>query len=429
VNSFKELKDKISKETEIIKELDSLLNNLTNTKDIEEKNMISSQINSLKNLLKKTNKNIPETLKKITLIRQLPQKRKVFTPPVKLEDKDEKVLIKKPGKSNLPLSKLEKRTLKRIKKKKEEIIGEKIIKPSSYIKFSNKIFSNLAIKIIKKGKFKDLETNLLKANLKFLPKSYVSVIFFTTLLSIIVSLFLLTFFLFFNIGPNLPILTKVTEDIFTRLSKIFWILFAIPIGTFLIIYFYPSMEKKSAAWKINQELPFATINMAAISGSMIEPSKIFSIIVSTKEYPYLKKEFTKLINDINILGYDLVSALRNSANNSSSKKLTELLNGIATTINSGGNLPVFFDKRAQSLLFEYRVEKEKKTRSAETFMDIYISVVIAAPMILMLLLMMMKISGLGISLSTSMITLIMVLGVSIMNIVFLTFLHLKHSGE
>jgi len=167
----------------------------------------------------------------------------------------------------------------------------------------------------------------------------------------------------------------------------------------------------------------------AISGSMIEPSKIFSIIVSTKEYPYLKKEFTKLINDINILGYDLVSALRNSANNSSSKKLTELLNGIATTINSGGNLPVFFDKRAQSLLFEYRVEKEKKTRSAETFMDIYISVVIAAPMILMLLLMMMKISGLGISLSTSMITLIMVLGVSIMNIVFLTFLHLKHSGE
>ena len=191
------------------------------------------------------------------------------------------------------------------------------------------------------------------------------------------------------------------------------------------MYFYPSMERKSNEDRINQELPFATIHMSAISGSMIEPSKIFSIIISTGEYPYLKREFTKLLNEINVYGLDLVSALRNSALNSPSKKLSELFNGLATTINSGGNLTEFFDKRAQTLLFDYRLEREKYTRTAETFMDIYISLVIAAPMILMLLLMMIKISGLGISLSTSMITLIMVLGVSIINILFLTFLHLK----
>ena len=81
------------------------------------------------------------------------------------------------------------------------------------------------------------------------------------------------------------------------------------------------------------------------------------------------------------------------------------------------------------MLFEHRIEKEKSAKAAETFMDIYISVVIAAPMIIMLLLMMMKMSGLGISLSTSMITLIAVLGVTIINIVFMTFLHLKQAGE
>ena len=72
--------------------------------------------------------------------------------------------------------------------------------------------------------------------------------------------------------------------------------------------------------------------MAAISGSMIEPSKIFSIIISTEEYPYLTREFTKLINEINVYGYDLVSALRNNATNSPSKKLAELFNGIAMQI-------------------------------------------------------------------------------------------------
>ncbi|MFW6272505.1 MAG: hypothetical protein ACOC2U_01840, partial [bacterium] len=68
------------------------------------------------------------------------------------------------------------------------------------------------------------------------------------------------------------------------------------------------MEKK-----IETELPFATINMAAISGSMIDPSQIFKIIIATKEYPELQKEFTKLMNQINIYGYDFVSSLRNSA--------------------------------------------------------------------------------------------------------------------
>ena len=165
--------------------------------------------------------------------------------------------------------------------------------------------------------------------------------------------------------------------------------------------------------------------MSAISGSMIDPSKIFHIVILTKEYPYLEKEFTKLINEINIYGYDLVSALRNASDNSPSKKLSEIFTGLATTINSGGDLPDFFDKRSQTLLFEHGIEKEKKTKAAETFMDIYISVVIAAPMILMMLLMMMKISGLGLSLSTNMITLIMVMSVTIVNVVFLTFLDLK----
>ncbi|HEB47155.1 MAG TPA: hypothetical protein ENI22_01670, partial [Candidatus Pacearchaeota archaeon] len=170
---------------------------------------------------------------------------------------------------------------------------------------------------------------------------------------------------------------------------------------------------------------FAAIHMSAISSSMIEPSKIFSIIISTKEYPYLEKEFIKLQNEINIYGYDLVTALRNRSFNSPSRKLSELFNGLATSITSGGNLSDFFEKRSQSLLFEHRLDKEKQSKASETFMDIYISVVIAAPMILMLLLMMMRISGLGISLSPSMITLIMVLGVTLINIFFLTFLHLK----
>ena len=169
--------------------------------------------------------------------------------------------------------------------------------------------------------------------------------------------------------------------------------------------------------------------MSAIAGSMIEPSKIFEIIVSTKDYPYLEKEFVKVINEINIYGYNLVSVLRTISFNCASPKLAELYNGIATTITSGGDLSNFFQKRSESLLFEYRLEREKYTKFAETFMDIYISVVIAAPMILMLLLMIMKIGKFGVSLSINSITLIMILGVTMINAVFMMFLHLKQPSD
>ncbi len=476
-----ELKKIISEKKKIIKEIGSLFAIFERTRDSEERKIISSQINLLKNSLKKRNNDISGALRKVSLVKPLgnfattqgtpqayPEKfpAEMFTRGkddfLRIQDKqqhkgllttqaknkkiesNEKEMVKgsKKGKSKSKISmfpslssgkikipELEKETLKRLGKKEEKIIKEKVKKPSKYVKASNRIFINLSKPLSKKKIFDILKTSLIKSNMQFIPSNYISIILFTTLLSVIFSIFVFGFFLFFNFGPALPIITRVTEDIGTRFMKIFWILFVIPLATISFMYFYPSIERKSIENKINRELPFATIHMSAISGSMVEPSKIFSIVNSTGEYPNISKEFTKLINEIHVYGYNLVSALRNLAFNCPSSKLAELFNGLASTISSGGDLQDFFEKRAQSLLFEYKIENEKHTKTAETFMDIYISIVIAAPMIFMLVLMMMKISGLGISMSTSMISLIMVSGVAMINIVFLTFLHLKQPGE
>lgn len=424
-DQFVGIKKIISQEMKIINEIKSLYEGLGEVKNSEEEALIKNQINSLKGHLKKVNLSLPNELNKFNLAKPLIKTEKISkTPLIKTIPKKE---LPKTNPLEVKLSKLEKETLRRIKHKEKKVIEKKERTASKYVQTANRMFSPLSSRLVKQKYFKMLKSNLIKANLQFLPKSYISVILFSTLLSIGIAFFLFFFFLFFNVGAVFPIITLATESIAVRFMKVFWILFAIPIGTFLMMYFYPSLEERSAGNKIDQELPFAAIHMSSIAGSMIDPSKIFSIILTTKEYPNIEKEFTKLLNEINLLGYDLVTALRNSAINSPSKKLAELFNGLSTTINSGGNLAEFFAKRAESLLFEYRIEREKKTRSAETFMDIYISVVIAAPMILMLLLMMMKISGLGIQLSTGMITLIMVLGVTGINIGFLTFLHLKQT--
>jgi Flp pilus assembly protein TadB len=486
VSEFNELRELIQKERKIVNEMISSMNYAKNS-DIEERKMIADHMMLLKEALKRVNDRVPEEIGKINLIKPLPQEEIVRKPeplprpeemkqpeaevPKKTEEPKKQELlqkvpliqtpapstkipeIKKPevkreiartsvprpsfierigleriyGKNELKPTPLERETIKRMKKKKEFEVNKKKERPNEYIKVANQFFSEYSKKMAKENVFPNLKEDLIKANLKYTPHSYIAVALFSTMLAFFIGMFLALFFLFFKISPELPIIFFSEGDFLTRLMRVFWIPLIAPIITFLLIIVYPSLEKSSAESNINQELPFAAINMSAISGSMIDPSKIFNIIITTHEYPYLEKEFKKLINEINIYGYDFVSALRDSALKSPSKKLSELFNGLATTINSGGNLPEFFEKRAQTLLFEYGLEKEKKTKAAETFMDIYISIVIAAPMILMILLMMMKMSGLGVSLSTGTITLIIVMAVTMVNVVFLTFLHLKKS--
>jgi len=336
---------------------------------------------------------------------------------------------KKTGRISEKLMPIEKDSLRRIKKRKILGIIRRKKKASRYTALSSKVFFELSDSLIKRGKFSSMVYDLKKTNMNFLPETYLSVVFFTTLLSFMISGIIYIFLLFFDLSATIPFIKFATESFGVRAVKMFWVIIVFPLIVGSFTYYYPSLEKKSIETKIDNELPFATINMAAISGSMINPSKIFEIIINTKEYEETEKQFLKLINLVKVYGYDFVSALKTISQKSPSMKLSELLNGLAVTINSGGDLPQFFKERAKTFLFEYKLEREKYTKFTETFMDIYISIVIAAPMILMLLLMIMKISGLGVSLSASMMSLIVVLGITGINIVFLTFLNLKQPGK
>lgn len=420
--SLNKISEIVLKEKQIVRELISLGNYLENS-DKSERDFIKSQIEKAGVEFKKTNDELLKNLEEVNLQTPLPKK-EVPIPPSKIQKRESSKEINKLEKE-AKISKIDKEVLKRLRKRGEEVKKKKEAKPNFYVRLANHFFADKVRLMVKKKKLASIEGDLIKSNLNYTSITYVSILMLTTLVSAVLALILFSFFLFFSVSSEIPMISLATESLGARFLKFVWMIFVIPLGTFLFMYTYPSLEKKSVEGKINQELPFATINMAAISGSKIAPVKIFSIIASTKEYPNIEKEFNKLLNKINIYGYDLVSALRNSAINCPSQKLAELFNGLATTITSGGDMFDFFDKRSQTLLFEYRLDKEKKTKSSETFMDIYISVVIAAPMIFMLLLIMMRISGLGITLSTETITFLIVGGVSLVNIFFLIFLQLK----
>lgn len=450
---FPELKNLISKQKEILEEM--IMVSHSPALSAEEKKALQEHLTQLVIYFKKENDKIPEIISRVApelKIKEQPAPTKSEFSSLPLETEKRKLpampqqpiysrkesleilrSIPKPAKQDLSKKRLElnpfdKEVLKRIEKKPKIETKKKENAPSAYAQTASKLFSKTANDILKQKYFEGMVKDLLRTYIEFVPSVYISIILFSTFLSIFAGIFLFAFFMFFNVDPSNLTITLV-KDFGVRALSTFWILFIVPVATFLFLYLYPSMERKSLESKINRELPFATINMSAISSSLIEPTNIFNIIISTDEYPTLRKEFTKVLNEINIYGHDLVTALKNSSASSPSNKLSELYNGLSTTITSGGNLAAFFDKRAESLLLDYRLERERYTKTAETFIDVYISIVIAAPMILMLLLMMIQFTGMGISLAPSTISLMMIVGVAVINLLFLAFLHLKQPAQ
>jgi flagellar protein FlaJ len=307
--------------------------------------------------------------------------------------------------------KLLKKKISQKKLEKKEKIEESYARVGDFTKLSGKIFSNVAFGLSRSDTFKPLADGLRKANMPYLLTSYISMMLLGTLISFFASLFIAGFVIYSEI-----------------LSPIYGIaiVFVIPAIMFMIFYFYPSGEASSTKSQINDELPFAIMHMSAIAGSGIEPSKVFGILAVSNEYPALRKEMIKIMNQINFYGYNIVSALRATAKTTPNERFADFLNGIATTISSGGNLKEYLKNIAADTLLDYKLRRKRFTTISETYADIYTGLLVAAPLMFMLILVLMNVIGGGFGgMSTSTIAIIGIGALIVVNIGFLVFLEIS----
>lgn len=427
-----DIKKNIDTELNILREISVYSARLEFANPSEQK-LLTDTIISLRESMKIINNSLPDLLNEINLTKKLPSNKTIkknVLEKVVYRRKEAEVRVTIPIKDRDKLFKelsISEENIKKLKKGEEHFVQEyKEFKAArGYLKLANKMFLNSATMLIEKGYFKKLSKELHKANIDILFHCYVAMIFMTAFLSFFVAGFITLFLLFFSMGLDSPFIYFYNGSYMIRLLQVFWIPFITPILVFFSLYYYPVTEKRGIEKQINQELPFAVIHMSAISGSGIQPSEIFRIIGLSKEYPYLRKEIRKIMNQMNLYGYDLITALNNTSTSTPSVKLAELFSGLATTMTSGGEFSEFFEKRAETLLMNYRLERQKYAKTAETFMDIYISVIIAAPMILMLFLILLTIGNFDIGLSTIQLTFLIIAVISIINIFFLIFIHIN----
>jgi len=290
----------------------------------------------------------------------------------------------------------------------EDKKNESFFQSKKLAKISNKIFGKQTEKL--SLSMKEMGEYLKKANANVLLQTYLSISMFITLILFLGGIFI--YFMLFCL--NIVSINYV------------WMIIIPPLFSFILFFSFPKSEASNIQKKIMNELPFATIHMSAIAGSDMEPTKIFQIIAMSKEYDTIGKELKKILAQVNIYGYDLLTALTNVAKDVSNKRLSELLLGLATNISSGGSLKIYLEKKAETYLIDYKLSRKEYIEMAGTFMDIYISILIAAPLIMMLMFIIMSVSGLNVGGLSIQSLLFLTVGVVVMlNIVFIFVLNLK----
>ena len=127
-------------------------------------------------------------------------------------------------------------------------------------------------------------------------------------------------------------------------------------------------------------MPFGANHMAAVATSGVPPASMFELIAASKEYGEIGIEVKKIVDFINIFGYDLLTAIRTVAATTPSPQFKEFLEGMVSTIETGGDLDRYLRQEADQAALTYNLERQRYNETVSTYSDIYTGLLIAAPL-------------------------------------------------
>jgi archaeal flagellar protein FlaJ len=230
-----------------------------------------------------------------------------------------------------------------------------------------------------------MQENLAKAAVKITFQAYLGLMAFSTVLAVVLG-FVVSFLI---LSIRLPL---VPAFVFSMIAAMI-----AGIVAFGSCYVYPVLAISSKVRKIDSNLPLTANFMAVLASSGMPPERIFRSLANVGDEFGVGDEIRRAIADTELMGLDLNDALKRASVRSASRKFGAMLDGIVTTSHMGGDLASFL--RDES-------EKAKKLRvtSMKSFLDslagmaeVYVSFMIALPLVLVVMLSVMSFLGGGVS--------------------------------
>ncbi|MCK4432360.1 MAG: type II secretion system F family protein [Methanomicrobia archaeon] len=136
---------------------------------------------------------------------------------------------------------------------------------------------------------------------------------------------------------------------------------------------YPGFVASNRRRDIESKLAYSVTYMSAMAEAGVAPIIIFENIAKSPLYGEITEEARNIATESKIFGKDIVSVLADYSFVTPSKKFSDLLQGIVTTIRSGGDLNVYLKNKADGIMFDYRETRKEFTDTLGIYSEIFIS--------------------------------------------------------
>jgi flagellar protein FlaJ len=222
-----------------------------------------------------------------------------------------------------------------------------------------------------------------KADIAMVYQEYYSMVLMNIILGFITSFISTT--ILYLIVPH-----QITSLLILIVSSI------VTVSTSLYYLSLPSSKAKARGKKIDRNLPYAAnfINTMSVAG--ISPAEIFEALSNVKLYGEIQKEAQKITTEINLMGIDTITALRNAITISPSDKFKEFIQGILATIQSGSELSHYFQRCVERYMARDLVDRKKNLDALAIMAESFVVTVIAFPLFLVIIISIMGLTSGGI---------------------------------
>ncbi len=231
-----------------------------------------------------------------------------------------------------------------------------------------------------------LEENLLKAHMRIRADEFMATVYATavvTAIATVVAGAVLGFILVSSGQFLFGVLIGVALPIFGT------------IGAFFGLQGIPASTAKTRGRKIDQRISPAMSFVSAMASADVNIDQIFKELGRQKIYGEVAEEAAWISRDTELLGVDILTAIRNGAQRSPSKRFQDFLQGVVTTATSGGQLKPYFLLKAEQYERENKLAQLQRVETMGLLAETFVTVVVAFPLFLVIIIAIFAIIGGG----------------------------------
>ncbi len=194
--------------------------------------------------------------------------------------------------------------------------------------WSFRLFGGIAPSFLKR--IFEFRNYLERAKIKIYPETYVSLMFFTAMLT-------------------LPI--SITAVVLIYLYGFLPLIFLVPFPFYVMIGFLliPISRASERANNLEREMPFAATYISVMASGGIAPYTSFKRLSNVELMPAMRSEAREIVKDVEIFGINPLTALENAAKKNPLDIFKDFLAGYASTVIIGGDIGHFLERKAEDI--------------------------------------------------------------------------------